>query len=266
MTNIAIHSDCLREVVKLKLWYVWWLRRGEGLRFEEAIRKRVGIYWRTILASDLNSGPKPDRDWESVLVDLIRVCESHRDDGSSEALEIEGLSLLWPWMEPRLKSDVESEAEWVYRSGNCFRYDFSPPYYRSGGDDHLTLHFRNALRPDSPFKRLDDLARMLTNVLEIAGSEREDVETVQMGSWVNSVPAFASLFPRQWKNEAVRGGAAGHLGWWGQFTDRRGGFHRRNADLFRSTGEFPHTHLLCQCPVVDLRRHLAERQTTDDGP
>jgi hypothetical protein len=258
VTDIEIHRDYVRNVIQLKLWRVKWLAREEGMPFEEAIQKRVGLYWKTTLASDWKSGPVPDGDWGSVLVDLVRICEAHRVDASSEALESEGLNLLWPWVEPRLESDLESDAEWVYRSGNCFRYQFDPSYHSTEGEDYLTLHFRNAFRPDSPFRRLDDLAGMLTTALEKAVAERPDVKMAQMGSWVNSVPAFASIFPAPWTDNAVHGGPAGHLGWWGQFMDRRGGFHKKNADCFRSTGEFPYTHLLSQCGISDLQRHLSE--------
>ena len=43
---------------------------------------------------------------------------------------------------------------------------------------------------------------------------------------------------------------------WGQFMDRRGGFHETNSRQFRQTGCFPFEHIMCRCEIVELQEHL----------
>ncbi len=86
------------------------------------------------------------------------------------------------------------------------------------------------------------------------------LETIGTGSWLNSVPPFTTLFPPEWLASAkpfpklVQG-----KGWWGQFIDRRGGYHRPNGDYLRRTGRFPYPVLNFTCSIDSLRRHLKER-------
>ena len=46
------------------------------------------------------------------------------------------------------------------------------------------------------------------------------------------------------------------MGHWGQFTDRRGGFHAHNGAAFRHSGDFPYPALRCHCPIKEAIAHL----------
>lgn len=254
---IVVRREYVREVTKLKLWRVWWLQRHEGMDFETAATNRVQIFRLTVFASDprYGRGEHPDG-WQQVLDELRAAYEPHGADATSEAVEAEGLDLLWPHLEPAIERDVAEDEEWRKGSFGCFKYEYHSFYVEPDSEDHLTLHVRNAYQPDSPFGHFDEMVASLREIVSRAEQERPDVAMAQCATWLNGLPPFAKLFPQSWRDSARPGAPGNHFGWWGQFMDRRGGFHAKNARQFRDTGQFPYTHLLCRCPVGDLRAHL----------
>ncbi len=257
MTEREIAADYVRRLTRLKLWYVRWLMDNEGMGFEEAVRGRVNLYRMTILSGDADRGIPEDMDaWEGLLGGLGELYRERRADVDTEAIEAEGLKLLWPQLEPAIERDLRIRDAWLASAIGCFKYEFTKFYGDPESEDYLTLHFRNAYRADSPFHHIPEMADSLREIVPRAEEERPDVTWVQMGSWLNSFPPFAGIFPRSWIDLAEPGRPGSHSGWWGQFEDRRGGFHDRNAREFRATGQFPFRHLLARCPISDLREHL----------
>lgn len=250
-----------RELAKLKLWYIWWLRKHENLDFETAVGKRVGISRMTVSWGDdpRNAEPADLERWQRLLAGLRKLYEEHSEDATSEAIETEGMRLLWPCLEPAVERDLAVAAQWLRESYGCFKYEYHPLYAEPNSGDHLTLHVRNAYQPDSPFRHFPEMAASLREIISRAERERPDVSMVQCATWLNSLPPFARLFPPVWLETSQPGVPGSHTGWWGQFMDRRGGFHAKNGRRFRETGEFPFTHLLCRCTITDLREHLSRR-------
>jgi len=256
---IAIRREFVEGMTKLNLWYAWRLQRREGLDFETVFAKRVRIYQMTVFAGDSRNGKSEDTDgWQRVLGELRELYERHRSEATSEEIEAEGLALLWPYLEPAIERDVALNAQWFQESFGCFKYEYRPFYAEPDSDDHLTLHVYNAHQPDSPFRHFPELVESLQEIVALARGERPDVEWAQCASWLNSLPAFARLFPQSWTDTAVPGDPGAHFGWWGQFMDRRGGFHVKNARRFRETGQFPFMHRLCRCELVEFKPHLEQ--------
>ncbi len=260
-----IACEYVRELTKLKLWYVWWLRKHGGLDFDTAVEKRVGIVRMSVFRGDdpRNPGPEDVGGWERVLAKLRGVYEKHKDAPTSDDIEAEGLKLLWPFLEPAIKRDLAETAQWLRDAIGCFQYEFRPFYAEPDSEDHLTLHVRNAYQPDSPFQHFSEMVDSLKQVVSRAELERPDVNMVQCATWLNSLPPFARLFPSAWIENARPGFPGNHTGWWGQFMDRRGGFHFVNAQRFRKTGEFPYRHVLCRCTTSDLLRHLSSLRSAE---
>ena len=257
MSHDPIFDDYVRKLAALKLWYVRWLMDNEGMGFDDAARKRVNLFRMTRFAgSAAQDVPEDQEGWRCVLHRLERMCERHSGDPDTSAFEAEGVELLWPHMQPVIAWELEAFDEFGRRAIGCFQYEFAKYYGDPEAEDHLTLHVRNTYRPDSMFRHLPQVAGSLLEIAERAGRERPEVTWVQCGSWLNSLPPFAGLFPQSWVALAQPGRPGNHMGWWGQFQDRRGGFHERNAGLFRATGRFPYQHMLCHCPIGELSEHL----------
>ena len=252
-----IHREFVLEVTKLKLWYVWWLLKHEGVAFETALTRRVGICQLTVFGGNRERGrPEDVAGWRVVLGELEDLYRRHGAGSSSEEIEAEGLALLWPYLEPCIERDAAEATAWLAESFGCFQYEYRPFYAEPTSTDHLTLHVRNAYQPESPFRHVPEMVDSLQAITKRAEHERPDVTWVQCATWLNSLPPFARLFPRSWTSLSLPGLPGNHTGWWGQFMDRRGGFHATNAREFRDTGHFPYEHRMCRCPLADLREHL----------
>ncbi|MCD6360942.1 MAG: hypothetical protein J7M38_08745 [Armatimonadetes bacterium] len=250
-------EELFRKLAALRLWYLRRVIEDEGLDPAEADHLRVGLFRMTVFAGNATLGiPENRAGWEAVLPELVALYERRAEDADTTELEREGLELLWPHMEPVIAWTIAADARFLEKAIGCFQHEFRPCYADPDAGDHLTLHIRNAFAPDSPFHHLPEMADSLLEVTARAARERPDVEWIQCGSWLNSVPPFASLFPPSWSESAQPGAPGSHMGWWGQFQNRRGGFHERNAARFRATGQFPYQHLLCRCPVAELNEHL----------
>lgn len=252
-----VRREYVREVTRLKLWYAWRLQKHQGLAFETAVAKRVGIRQLTVFGGNRDHGrPEEVAGWQGVLGELEELYARHGADTTSEGVEAEGLALLYPYLEPCIERDAAEAVQWLADSFGCFKYEYRSFYAEPDSADHLTLHVRNAYQPESPFQHVSEMIESLRALSARATLERPDVTWVQCATWLNSLPAFARLFPQSWTDTSLPGEPGNHTGWWGQFMDRRGGFHARNARRFRETGEFPFMHRLCRCALADLEEHL----------
>jgi len=254
---IAERTEYTRELTKLKLWYVWWLGRNEDVDFDAAMQSHVGIARMTSFWGDAANKSLADPEgWQRVADELRAVFAKHAGESSADEIETEGLDLLWPYMASGVQKYVNHMQQWLKNAVGCFRYEFAPYYADKESGDHLTLHVSNAYQPDSPFEHVPEMVESLKEILKRSREERPDVDRAQCGSWLNSFPPFAGLFPPSWVEDARPGQPGGHAGWWGQFMNRRGGFHFGNARRLRKTGQFPFRHLLSRCRTADLQDHL----------
>jgi hypothetical protein len=259
---VAIRRELIEGYVPLCLHVAWRLTHA-GLPFVEAVQYKVDIYCYTTLNDGKVLPDHPpvgwrNEGWERVLDQLREVFARHESDADSAALEREGYEVLRPVLEPAFERDV---AAWP-------RIEDRPYGFFTGGINStwmpgrtlIGMHLGNPFAPASPFADLPARARELLRLVNDLTGPRPEVAEIGTGSWLNSFAPFASLFPPEWLAGArpfpllVPG-----KGWWGQFIDRRGGFHRANADHLRRTGRFPYPVLNCTCSIASLRRHLKER-------
>jgi hypothetical protein len=240
------------EFTKLSLWYVHKaLREGEA-DFAGVVNLRVNIYRNTGFYDGQRHPAHEDvgPEWAEVLRRLGEAYDRHR--GSAEAFETEGLALLRPHLGARLRRDRERGEQPRDRPYECWTFDYG------GKGDRLNLHIANVYRPRSPLSEMKvPFAASLIRLLRDSRLSRPGVEVARCGSWLNGMPAFQALFPERWGESArlareVRYG----MGYWGQFTDRRGDFHARNGAALRETGKFPFPSLTCECPIPEVLAHL----------
>jgi len=253
--SLKIQKHYVTEIVKLKLWYVKWLLYF-GVNFEDAIQRHVDIYRMTSLY-DGSKSHQPitgwsDPSWEKILIKLRRIYDKYSGHAALEStlkLEEEGLSILWPYLEKRIKMEAKIIPE--KKPYGCFGYEYQR--------DYLHLHFSNAVRPNSPFSDMFTLAESLYKLVIDSKERRPEIKRVNMTSWLNTFSPFLSLFPPTWGNSRKPLGPDSGDGAWGQFIDRTGDFHSHNATIFRKTGQFPYVYSLCGCSINELIKYLREK-------
>jgi hypothetical protein len=250
--------DFVVGVVPLSLWLARRLWR-EGMDLAETLTARTNLYRLTCLWDGRNHPARPvdgwrDPRWDELLGQMRALFEGHAGSDETTALEREGLALLWPVLEPRLEVDSRVSPTPRPRPFGFFTYDYSAEQ-RS-----VTLHLANPCPPRSPFAEPAARAAELGRLLDEATARDPAPLRVRCGSWLNSFPPFHAFFPPTWAASASEPTPlAYHYGWWGQFIDRTGGFHRRNGAHLRQTGQFPYPCVNCACSVSELSAHLAQQ-------
>jgi hypothetical protein len=255
--TLEARRDFVEGVVPLSLWLARRLWH-KGMALPEAITARTNIYRLTCLWDGTHHPAHPrdgrrDRRWEELLAQLELLFTRHADAEEPEALERQGLELLWPVLEPRLAVDVQSWPSLQNRPFGFFIYNDSP------ADRSIALHLANPFAPRSPFADPQARAAELSRLLDEATALSPCPLRVTCGSWLNTFPPFLQFFPHAWAASASEARPLGyHYGWWGQCIDRTGGFHRRNGEHLRRTGQFPYPCVHCSCALSELRWHLQE--------
>jgi len=267
--TLDIRRELIEGYVPLGLHVVWRLVRN-GLPFAEAVNEKTDIYRCTTLYDGkvLPDRPPPGwrcEPWERTAADLETRLIHHEADVDSSAFEQAGYELLRPLLEPAFERDVAAWPRPEDRPYGFFTGHVTDRWLP--GRTVIGLHLANPFAPESPLAdlpaRARELRRLVDDVTEAWTREHPAgpaVKTVGTGSWLNALPPFADLFPPEWRAGArpfprlVPG-----KGWWGQFIDRRGGYHRTHGDYLRCTGRFPYPVLDCTCSVTSLKRHLARR-------
>lgn len=251
---IRVHY--VTEFTKLSLWYAHKVLREGEADFAGVVNTRVNIYRNTSLYDGQNHPAYGDvgPEWTEVLDRLKGIYDGRREDPSAEPFETEGLALLWPYLEGRLRQARGPGGAPPDRPYECWTCDYAR-------EDRLSLHIGNVYKPRSPLSDMRiPFAASLIRLLCDSRLRRPDVEVVRCGSWLNSAPPFQALFPEAWMQSARLNLKVGYgMGHWGQFTDRRGDFHARNGAALRETGEFPFPCLTCECPIEEVTAHLKAR-------
>jgi len=263
--TIEDRRNLVEGLVPLFLHVAWRLLR-QDVPFEEALNIRTDIYRFTSLFDGkvIPYHALPDwRDerWEGLLKHLRLIYNRHAADATSEAFERDGYEVFRPVLETAFERGVAQWPRIEDRPYGFFEYnlaELTQPSARA-----IELHFANPFSPASPFadpkERLREFHRLVANV----HSDHPDVTHVATGTWLNSFPPFLAFFPPEWAASATPSTAVfPGAGLWGQFYDRRGGFHRKNAEYLRSTGEFRYPPMNCQCRIETLQAYLDEAVNT----
>ena len=249
-TTLSHYRRFVRDWLRLEAWYAWHLVQHAGLAADEVLEGRIYLFRRAYA--------REEGGWEAWKAEC--ACRLAALDGTDTvAFEQWLLAEEAPWLARYLAMHFAAEYRAPLNTPYAgFSFDYTPEY-RAGeaGEVCLTLHFRNAFTPESPFQHADALRDALQRLVARSRIERPEVIRVQCGSWLNSLSPFQALFPANWHRTATPGAPGAHLGWWGQFMDRTGAFHARHGAYLRQTGEFPYRHLLCSCLLNELQTHLS---------
>ena len=244
--------DYLRGFSCLSFWYAHRRIRQNLSTFEDAINARVDLFRMTRYHRG-NLHPSRDcgiPEWEPLLSGLREIYHRHLDSADTAELEREALDLLWPHFDLPTGSVPTSLQLPPDRPYECWTFNYDA--------DRIHLHIYNVYRPHSPLGDMrPEFAACLLRLLEDSLVRRPDVQTVACGSWLNAAATFLDLFPPSWAQSAVLSPEVQFtMGYWGQVTDRRGGFHHKNGAALRQTGEFPYLALRCHCAIPDAIAHL----------
>jgi hypothetical protein len=167
-----------------------------------------------------------------------------------EAFEKDAIGALGELLDAGWAAYGRADAE--HRWFGCFRGTYDPALQR------LTLHVRNAVRPQSPFNdmaaRRAELRALCGEFARIAEPPRE----IRCASWLNALPAFRALFPPAFaRSLEPEGPFPTGLGWWGQLIGRDGRLNRRRAEALRQNGRFEFPRLSGVCPFRMFEENCA---------
>ena len=250
----TVRCRYVRGFTRLSLWYLWRLAKTGSEPFSDLVNKRVNIYRNTSFYDGKRhpSGDDVGPEWTAVIDRLAALYSLHEYDAATDGFEEEGLNLLWPFLEARLK--VADDGLSGERPYECWSYDYS-------GSGRLNIHIDNVYRPESPLSEMfTPFAASLIRMLEDSRTRQPDIRIVRCSSWMNSSPRFRSLFPACWAASEVMNPDIGYtMGHWGQFMDRRGDFHAGNGRRFRATGALPYPASACESEIAGALRHLEIR-------
>lgn len=256
LSTLAEHRDYLHEIVRLKLWFLHtWLTRHPEESFKEALRERVDIYRKTIFNPGLLNPTAEEIDYDSTgWQELERKLEASFAASGSDALrfECDGFEIL------REAVDGRAARDWMdvsfidgYQCGSL-RYE-----YGNLQADTVDVHIANARRPGSMFEDPEYIAYCFLELMRVT-EEKYGCRRFRVFSWLNSSPLWLKYFPEEFI--AGRGpemtDIRWHYGFWGQFINARGLFNRRNAELFRATGNMPYAMREAYCSFAAMRQHL----------
>jgi hypothetical protein len=244
----------VKGFTRLSLWYVWRVARTGAEPFADVVNKRVNIYRNT---SFYDGKHHPSRDnvgseWAAEVDRLAAMYSMYKEDTATDGFEEDGLNLLWPWLEARLKKGGDGPAG--DRPYECWSCDYT-------GSGRLNIHIDNVYQPESPLSEMfTPFAASLIRMLLDSLARRPEITRVRCSSWMNSTPRFRSLFPPRWVESEVLNPHIGFtMGHWGQFMDRRGDFHVKNGERFRAAGTLPYAASSCECGINEALDHLNGR-------
>jgi hypothetical protein len=255
--TLAEHLATRRELVKLKLWFVWhWLEGHPEESFEYVFRRRTNIWGKTLLSPNGRLPTEADFEdpaWREVFEPIEQAYRDARSSGGAGRFEREAFELL--------AGTVEAAGRRSYRGGRpegeaefgCLRYrPPSPERPRC-----VSYHIHNPLQPrsilDDPVYVADCFRRLMDDA-----EARHGADSLMTGTWLNSHPRWLALFPREYldnmgpEEQDIRGGN----GFWGQFLNARGVFNARFGEHFRRTGEMPYRRRTARCSFAAMRARL----------
>ncbi len=187
--------------------------------------------------------------WAARIGVLEALFARYPGPADGDAFESRALDALVELLDAGWKAYAHSDAE--RRWFGCFRGDMDP------ATRCLSLHVRNAVRPQSPFEDLAERRTELRAICLEAERSGEPPGDVRCASWLNALPAFQSLFPQAYvASLKPEGPFPTGLGWWGQMIGRDGAISRRRAEALRQTGQFEYPRLAGQCPFGTFKACL----------
>ena len=248
------HREYLEKIVGLKLHFMHrWLAAHPNEGFIEVLRNRVDIYRKT----DANPGPAVpvSIDWSAPAWRVLEegLADRYLSSGTdAERFEASGLAFLKDTLDARTPRDFADPS--LLSPYDCGSLRHEPKQETPGV---VGFHIANALSPGSPF---DDPAYLpacfvvLINQVE----SRLGGHTLTTDTWLNEVPRWLSLFPREWGDNLSerKTDVAWHYGYWGQFITARGTFDEAAGRYLRTQGHMRYYPRSSWAPLEVFKRHF----------
>lgn len=247
-TNVEAFAHSLRPLLGLQANHAFCSAVRGDASFAHALS-----HWTMILGMPIDHGRTPEEADAARGVVLQRfedVFRRHAPAQDLAAFRRDAAPLLDQAVDRFLaRWRSEPPADTWY---GCFRYGVE----RQAG--LVSLHFYNAVMPDSPFADSDALVDDLRQCLRAVVREAPGTERVQCGSWVNNLPPIQAILPRTYIESLTPTDpdAKTGLGWWGQFVTNEGNLNAERAEHLLSTGEFRYPRLLGRCSLAEALAHL----------
>jgi len=251
------HRAYLHDIVRLKLWFAWrWLREHPEEPFEQALRERVDLYRKL----EINPGGiNPveinwdDPRWLELEARAREAYLAHQEDENSAAFEEEAFQIFRPQLDARAPRDFACLSRLEGYDYGSIRFD--PPGKER--PKRVFIHIANVIAPRSIFEDQAYLPDCLQEVMRQA-EEGYGAEELETSTWLNSVPAWLALFPREWQEHLSPPNLdiLWHYGFWGQFITARGTFQAKRAQQFRESGVLPYSPRWSWCTFDALKAHL----------
>ena len=163
----------------------------------------------------------------------------------------------------KIKSNIEDVLHHKYTTDiatpawctfGCFSYEIF-----ASDKNKIFLHIGNSAIPDS---FLDDETLIKKSLLAVMddAEKNHSINTLTTETWLNSHEKWLRFFPDEWMSNmtAPTADLVGHLGYWGQFINKKGCINLKNASFFKETGKLPYPVKRSFCSFDSLRKKLIE--------
>lgn len=250
------HRDYLFSIVRLKLFFLArWQHEHSDEDFVDILRNRVDIFRKT----DINpEGLTPVADyfhlpaWQNIEHRLQEIYQAV--NGDEKQFEEQGFELLRPHIENRCERDFNDRSNIASCQCGFLRHDMQ---LHCDIHDALCFHIANDRCPESFFDDREHIKKCFNQLLDIAENQFHAAKICTV-TWLNSVPKWVALFPRQWQENmsAASTRVGWHYGYWGQFINARGTFNAKAGEYLRRTGQMPYYPRFSWCGIKDMREHI----------
>jgi hypothetical protein len=251
------HRQYLHDIVRLKLWFVWWWQHNHpDESFSSILREKVDIYRKTSINRGTMNPVKTDfenPEWLNLEEQLYGLYQKHGSSGEALLFEDAAFRVVLPTIDARARRDYEERPYVLDYQCGSLKYD-KP---NEKGPKRIFIHIANAVSPQSIFADKRYLPQCLMDVMEKSAAEY-GADSLGTSTWLNSHPRWLELFPSEWliNMEAKSKDVEWHFGFWGQFITARGTFNARLGQQLRETGELPYWPRYSWCSFDSLRQHL----------
>jgi hypothetical protein len=256
--SITEHQDYLYGIVKLKLFFIWrWKAEHPGEPVRDILRNRVDIYRKTSVNTGLLNPTEirfDSPEWLALEAKMEAAYREFQDDAAS--FERCGFEIFKGVVDERLEKDFNDRSGLAGYQCGSLRFD-----EQEGKTDIplIGFHIANAVAPASIFDDPDYLPRCFMDLMD--KTERK-YHSTRLGTttWLNSVPRWLELFPREWIDNLGPEGkdVQWHYGFWGQFITSRGTLNHKATAHLRRTGELLFYPRKSNCSFAAMRAKCAD--------
>jgi hypothetical protein len=240
----------LNGLIPLMLEHIWKRKNKRGSSYFEELM-HTGWLCRLITLDKRVLDPFTQEQiagWGELKSQIITNFENCRTERDLDKMIQKNSEQIFPVINKRFDSDYS----FPQREFGCWWYTVHDD------ETHVAVHLINAYQPQSPFRQLEHFVRTLFFALEDAVSKFPSLRKVSCGSWLNNLPKFQWLWPKEFTSTQKILNADGGFGpgAWGQYMTQTGDFHSENAARLKQTMKHPYPLTEASCLLEELHGHL----------